>query len=234
MDLDVVDLFLENSFVPIYGITLVVAMVNYPKYFDTTLKYYPILLLYTFLNELLGDLIYKYDSFSLAFNNLYADNYMVIYNIYNVIFFLYFIYLFRSYIKSTVYRTIIKYAGLLFLIVSFVNPFFQNFFLEYQRMVFFVGAVVLIATIAVFLTESGKSQKRISRKNNILIWMGFGLLVYHIGYFPIKVLRFKNELEGLVDGPSMRRIHLLLVLFMYTCFIIGFVRMRGSLSKKLD
>lgn len=226
MEIHLVDSLLENSFVPIYGATLVVAMMRYPKYYDTSLKYFPILILYTFLNELLGELIFTYDSFSLAFNNLYSDNYLVIYNIYNIIFFLYFLYLFRSYIQNKKYKTLIKYAGLIFLIVSLINPFYQNFFLEYQRLIFFVGSFTLIGCIVLYLMDNSKHPKQ----NNILLWLGIGLLIYHLGYFPIKVLRYYNELEGIVENPNMRRIHLFLILVMYTSFIIGFIKMKGHLK----
>lgn len=226
MELRIVDSLLENSFVPIYGATLIIAMIRYPKYFDTSLKYFPILILYTFLNELLGELIFKYDSFSLAFNNLYSDNYLVIYNIYNIIFFLYFLYLFRSYIQNKKYKTLIKYAGIIFLIVCIVNPFYQNFFLEYQRLIFLVGSLTIMGCILLYLIDNSKKPKQ----NNILLWIGAGLLIYHIGYFPIKVLRYYNELEGIVENPNMRRSHLSLILIMYTSFIIGFIKMKGRLK----
>lgn len=230
MVLKVVDTFLENSFVPVYGITFIVAMVRYPKYFHTSLKYFPILLLYTFLNELLGDLIYKYDSFSLAFNNLYSDSYIIIYTIYNVGFFLYFFYLFRSYIQNLGFRTFIKYGSFLFLLACLINPFFQDLFNEYQYLIFFSGALILMFCIILYLQEQVKKPVRVI-KNNVLFWIAIGLLIYHMAYVPIKVLRYQNELTGITEEPYIRHIHLSLILIMYTCFLIGFIRMKKRLAK---
>ncbi|SHJ22009.1 hypothetical protein [Pseudozobellia thermophila] len=225
------DVFLENSFVPIYGITLVVAMVRYPKYFDTSLRYFPILLLYTFLNDLLGDLIYRYDSFSLAFNDLYNDYYFVIYNIYNIVFFLYFLYLFRNYIESRRFRKWIKHAALVFLIVSLINPFFQDFFLEYQYLTFFVGSIFIIICISRYLYEDYKNIKAGLKTMNVLFFIGTGLLIYHICYLPIKAIRYCNGIMGLLENPWLRRIHLILILIMYSLIIIGFLRMKKRLIR---
>lgn len=230
MDLKVVDIFLENSFVLIYAITLIVSLIRYPRYFDTSLKYFPILFLYTLLNELLGVLIYEYDSFSLAFNNLYSDNYIVIYTVYNIGFFLYFYYLFSWYIENTQYKAIIKYGSFLFIATCFINPFFQDIFNEYQYLIFFSGAFILILSLAMYLAEQ-ISNTTGKLKNNVLFWIALGLLLYHIGYVPIKFFRYLNELQNTIEQPYIKYIHLLLIIIMYICFIIGLLRMKKRLAK---
>lgn len=229
--LDILDNFLENSFVPIYGITLIVAMYRYPKYFDTTLKYIPILILYTFLNDLLGDLIYKYDAFSLTVNLLYNDYYFVIYNIYNIVFFAYFVFLFFQHIESLRCKKVIRLIGLLFLVVSLVNPLFQNFFLEYQYPTFFTGSILLIFCISRYLYEDYKERVAGVKEKNILFFLGWGLLIYHISYLPIKAIRFYNGITGNLEAPLLRRVHLILILVMYTLFIVGFLKMKKRLVR---
>lgn len=229
--LDILDNFLENSFVPIYGITLIVAMYRYPKYFDTTLKYIPILILYTFLNDLLGDLIYKYDAFSLTVNLLYNDYYFVIYNIYNIVFFAYFVFLFFQHIESLRCKKVIRLIGLLFLVVSLVNPLFQNFFLEYQYPTFFTGSILLIFCISRYLYEDYKERVAGVKEKNILFFLGWGLLIYHISYLPIKGIRFYNGITGNLEAPLLRRVHLILILVMYTLFIVGFLKMKKRLVR---
>ena len=206
-------------------------MIRYPKYFDTALKYFPILLLYTFLNDLLGTLIYKYDAFSLAFNSLYNEFYFVIYNIYNIVFFLYFLYLFRKYIENRKFRIAIKIAGFLFLAIALINPFFQDFFLEYQYLTFFIGTIFLIITTAQYLHEDWRNRKVGLKTMNILFWIGSGLLFYHLCYLPIKVIRYYNGIFGYSENPLLRPIHLTLILIMYILFIVGFVRMKKRLIR---
>lgn len=230
MELKILDSFLENSFVLIYAITLIVAMARYPKYFDTALKYFPILILYTFLNELLGELIHRYDTFSLAFNNLYSDTYIVIYTLYNIVFFLYFYFLFRTYTENTTHRTLIKYGGVFFIATCFINPIIQDIFKEYQYLIFFSGALILISCVLMYLKEQvGVTAGKL--KNNILFWIASGLLIYHIGYLPIKLHRYLNEQVGLTESPYLKYVHLLLIVTMYGSFIIGFLRMKKRLAK---
>lgn len=205
-------------------------MLRYPKYFETSLKYFPILILYTLFNELLGDLIYKYDAFSLAFNNLYSDNYIIIYTIYNVLFFTYFLYLYRFYVENSRFKTLIKYGGILFLATCIINPFFQNIYDQYQYLIFFVGAIMLIISVLFYLKEQVASNTQ-NLKDNVLFWIAIGLLFYHIGYIPIKVLRYQNELSGQNEMYFIRHVHFFLIVFMYTCFIIGFLRMKKRLAK---
>lgn len=224
------DTFLENSFVLIYGVTFVVSIIRYPKYFDTSLKYFPILILYTLLNEMLGVLIYNYDTFSLAFNNLYSDNYIIIYTIYNITFFLYFIYLFRYYVENLKAKAFIKYGSILFLISCFINPFFKNIFNEYQYLIFLTGSLILLICVGLYLREQIINSIG-NLKNSVLFWIATGLLVYHSGYIPIKLVRYHNELTGQTEEPYVRYIHLFLLITMYTCFIIGFIRMKKQLAK---
>lgn len=226
-----IDNFLENSFIPIYGITLIIAMYRYPKYFETSLKYIPILILYTFLNDLLGDLIYKYDAFSLTVNSLYNDYYYVIYNIYNIVFFIYFVFLFYHHIENLACKKVIKYIGLGFLVVSLINPLFQNFFLEYQYPTFFTGSILLIFCISRYLYEDFQERKAGVKKKNILFYLGWGLLIYHVCYLPIKLTRFYNGITDNLEAPFLRRIHLILILIMYTLFIVGFLKMKKRLVR---
>ncbi|KKN41600.1 hypothetical protein LCGC14_0721670 [marine sediment metagenome] len=205
-------------------------MMRYPKYFDTSLKYFPILILYTLLNELLGVLIYKFDTFSLEFNNMYSDNYIVIYTIYNILFFLYFFYLFRFYITNEAFKKLIKYGSMFFLATCLINPVFQNLYTQYQYFIFFSGALLLIMSVLLYIKEQKENGFQ-NLKNNVLFWIGLGLLLYHVGYIPIKVIRFQNELTGQTEISTLRTIHFMLLVFMYTCFIIGFLRLKKRLPR---
>ena len=126
MNLNTLDLILENSFIPFYGIALIFSFIKYSKYYDTPLRFFPIILLYTFLNEILGYLVWNYKEYALIFDAAYDWYNVVIYNIYNVFFFCYFFYLFWSYIENKKHRNIIRVGSFVFLLVAVINPFFQN------------------------------------------------------------------------------------------------------------
>ena len=147
MYLSLLDLILENSFIPFYGITLILSISRYSKYYDTPLKYLPIIVLYTFLNEILGYFVLNYEEYALIFDDAYDSYTVVIYNIYNVFFYCYFFYLFWSYIERKKHRDIIRIGGIVFLIVAAINPFFQNILIENQVLTYVVGGSVLILSV---------------------------------------------------------------------------------------
>ena len=223
--------FLENSFMPMYGITLLCALWQYPKYFDTPLKYFPVLLLYTFLNELLGRLIAKYEDYSVILSELYYNNNWLIYNIYNFIFFVYFYYVFWNSITTASYKKIIYFGGISFTIMSLLNPFFQNFLTTSQLYAYIIGSVVLIVAIILYIKEYKISSKYKSIKTDLLFWISVGLLIFNLGYTPIKIIRYHNAINNLNDLPLIRGTHLMLILITYCLFIIGFIKMRRGLPK---
>ena len=229
--MDFLNKFLENSFVPLYAITALLALVKYPKYYTTSLKYLPIIFAYTFFNELLGILILRNEEFSLFMNDRYSYYNVVIYNIYSIIFYLYFYYVFWDHLQNEKHKALVLRAGLLFIIVSIINPIFQNFMLEAQVYTYVVGALILLTCIVLYLLQLKKSGPTYSLKRDLLAWLSLGLSIFYIGYLPIKINRHYNAIHGLSEYVHLRKIHLSLILVMYTCFIIGFLRMRRRLSK---
>lgn len=221
---------LDNSFLILYAITVGVAIWRYPKYFDTPLKFFPILLMYTFLNELFGSIIYSQDDISLVLGPLFYNNW-IIFNIYNIVFFLYFYYIYWSYLKTGSHKKMVVIGALLFMTASFFNIFFQDFTYEPQLYAYITGGIVLIICIVLYALQLKQFTGNWFVPHNLICWLGLGMLVFYIGYVPIKILRQYNAAHELLEGPWVRSVHIALILIMYSCFIVGFVRMsRKSLS----
>lgn len=224
MDLNWFDLFLERSFLPLYGITVIVSILRYRKYYDTPLKYFPILLMYTFLNELLGALI-RYNEFEFVFNEVYRNNNLIIYNIYSIVFFLYFFYVYYMYIKEQLYRKIIAVGSGLFILVAILNPFFQAFLYESQVFTYLTGSLVLIVILLLFFIYTRETFGSWFRDRSIMSWLSLGMFIFYLLYMPIKWIRYERAAEQLNDIPMVRRLHLILILIMYCSIVIGFLRM---------
>jgi len=79
----------------IYVDTLFISLTTYEKYYNTALKYFPIIIAYTFFNEELGYLVRTYDEISFFQNIKYSNFNDVIYNIYAIIFFCFFYFVYR-------------------------------------------------------------------------------------------------------------------------------------------
>ncbi len=220
---------LEYSFLSMYGIALIASIYRYHKYFDTKLNYLPILFCYTLLNEILGYLTAHQPQFSFFSNDTFSYYNHIIYNVYNIIFYLYFFLIYRHYIKSNKIRDSISFAILCFLLVSLINPFFQNFLLSSQTFTYVVGGVILIVCIGFYLKELLKNKRVIFFDNNVLVWISSGLLVFYIGYLPIKVSRYIHFINQTTEAPNVRLAQYGLIILMYLLIIIGFIKQKKRL-----
>lgn len=216
---------MDNSYMILYFATVAVALYRYRRYFDTPLKFFPILLMYTFLNELFGKLIYDYEDVRLIMGPIFYNNW-IIYNIYNLIFYLYFYYIFRSYIKNEKHRKWISAGAVILLITSVINPFFQDFTYEPQLYAYIIGGIILIFCVILYALQLHESTGKWFSEYNLLSWISLGLFVFYAGYIPIKILRQYNAFWGHSEHPSVRTIHISLIIIMNVCFILGFLKMR--------
>lgn len=216
----------SNLYLPLYAITWILSIIKLPKYFDSTLKYLPIIIGYTLFNEILGALVYNIEDFTFFSELQYSSYTLLIYNLYDLIFFPFFFFVYWKSLHNNRVKKIIKYGGILFLIVFFINSLLVNplkFELWYA---YIFGGLMLIVSILAFLKSLIRNSSTSYISNNLLFWISVGLLIFHLGYLPITI--FKNSHLDLTisDYSSIRQVHIGLIIFMYGCFIIGFVKMK--------
>ena len=222
--LNLIDILLEFTFVPLYGITVVVALWRYPRYFDSIFKYLPVLLTYNFLNEVLGAIIKYYDEFDFVFKDVLTYNNWIIYNIYDIIFYLYFFYVYWLSTDQTKTKKFIIIGTSLFIAAAIVNPFIADFATRFQMLSYFTGALVLIATILMYFQYTKIKTGKWFTKKNLVSWLSLGILIFLAGYIPLIVLGH-FEIVPRENYQIIRRLHLLLIITMYGCFIAGFLKM---------
>jgi len=228
--LKLIDYILEHAYLLVYAATVVVALWRYPRYFDSIFKYLPILLMYTFLTELLGNIIKSNDDYDFVLSDVLEYNNWLVYNIYDIIFFLYFLYVYWLSIENIKYRKLIKVGGVLVIMASIINLFTADFQTQFQMITYFTGAIALIISIVFYFRELKSTKGKWLIQTNLLSWLSIGILVFLSGYLPIIILGHFNIVSG-ENYIIIRRFHLLLILIMYACFIIGFLRMsRKSIS----
>lgn len=220
------EILFQNAHRIFYGMALVMALIRYPRYFDTPLKYLPILLMYTFLNEMLGYLVKYNEEIRFVWADFYSTYNVVIYNVYNLIFFSYFYFVFWSYISSKKSKKFIIIGAIVLLIVSAVNLFLQNVMFSPQTYAYVFGGILLIACVFLYFAELWKKYQTWFLKRDLLSWLGLGIILFYSGYLPIKILRHYNDINGLIEPPYVRTIQIILVLAMYSSFILGFLFMR--------
>tara|TARA_R110002020_G_scaffold91560_3_gene222436 strand:+ start:43224 stop:43925 length:702 start_codon:yes stop_codon:yes gene_type:complete len=225
MDWIRIDEFLLDACIPMYGITLALALWRYPYYFDTPLRFYPILLFYTFLNEILGAAVKNSKEFILVTHEFYRSYNWVIYNVYTVVFYLYFFFIFWKLGSSVHYKKWIVFSASIFMATVITNPFLQHILVP-QVYTYSVGGILLIICILLYLINT--KLKAITLSEKFVLWLCAGVLLFYTGYIPIKILRYYYTMEDIHEPSIIRRIHLLLILGMYSLISIGFIRMRRN------
>jgi hypothetical protein len=223
---EILNIFQEYYFLWIYGITLMVALWRYPRYYDTPLKFFPVLLLYTLLNETFGALIYLNEQIRLIFSDFFSFYNWAIFNIYGIIFYLFFFYVYWCYITRKAHKKLILYASGLYIIASIINPFFQNFILESQLYAYILGALLLICMGFLYFLDLKTNYGSWFLKKDLLSWLSAGVIIFYIGYIPIKILRHYEVFDTPGEALLIRNMHWGLILLMYACFVVGFLLMR--------
>jgi len=214
----VLDFLKNNYFLVFYAIAMVLSVIKYRRYFDSVLKYLPIIIAYTLLTEILGFLIRDVEEFQLIYEEGYSYYNQLIFNILDIIFFLYFYYVFWSTTQRIGNRKFIKYGALIFIIACFANPYFQDITVFPQLYAIISGSIVLIIAVILYLKETGVKKER------LLFWISLGLLAFYTFYPMIMSIGLINY--DLYETFQLKHLHRILIVIMYCCFIIGFMRMK--------
>ena len=202
-----------------YAITWIIASTHYKKYFDTALKYFPILIAYTFFNELLGWAIKHYNDYQIVFIQKFSYYNILIYHIYYYIFFIYFLSVYISVFKNEQLKKWGRIGILLFIITSIANAIYLNPLLKPQIFSFVCGSILLISSTVIHLIQLIRESDSRKPKFNLLFWTSLGLLIYHVFYLPLKILRHYDIYTYL----KFQNLHIALIFLMYILFCIGFI-----------
>ena len=213
----------ENYFIALYAVALLLSIIRYNRYFDSLLKYLPMIIAYTLISEILGLVIREYDDIQIVYLEGYSFYNMLIFNIFDIIFFLYFFHVYRNAISIFKFKNWIKYGAILFIVCSIINPFIQNFLLYAQMMASTIGSIVLIFSILLYFLDK-KVITNVPNRQNLLFWISWGLLLFYI-FYPFILLLGYFDYE-LYKQFHVKIVHHILIAVMYSCFILGFLFMR--------
>lgn len=227
---EMLDIILRNSFLYVYGASIFFALFSYSKYFDSSLKYLPILLAYTFLNELLGSLIRQNPDFNPVISGFYASYTRVFYNIYVSIFILYFLFIYYNFFKNDNYKKIIKLLSISYIVSVIICLFFQDYMIEFQLYPTIYGSVILTYCSIQYLIKQPRTLRLKFAEESLLFWLSIGLLMFTLGVMPILIYNSTLDFQDKEVYFKLKRVHIIIVDVMYCCFIYGFIQMKGKLK----
>ncbi len=205
------ELLKSDFYLAFYALAMILSFLKYRWYYDTLLKFLPIIIGYTLLSEVLGVLIRDYEGFQLVYMEGYNHYNQIVFNIYYFIFFLYFYYVFWKTLDAD---KIIKYGTLSYIFFSLVNCFFQNPAILPLWQSHIIGCLVLVYCSIQYL------QKSWSGRRNLLFWISLGLLAFYLLY-PVILLTGFLDYE-IYQKMKFRKVQHVLIAIMYSCFCYGF------------
>jgi len=226
-----VEILKNNFFLLFYAVAFALALTKLPKYYDSILKYFPILIAYTLCTEFLGMFVLNYDDINLVFKKGFLNHTKIIYNIYDIIFFTYFYYLYWNSISNQQIKKLIKYGAVLFLISMLINILIKDPFIYDMWYAYTFGVFLLIVAICYYLYAIRKDSFTL-KFSNLLFWISIGTLVFHMGYLPIMIIQSNSTGLSMENARLLRYTHLSLIVIMYVCYIIGFLVMKRMPSMK--
>ncbi|WP_394747024.1 hypothetical protein [Spongiimicrobium salis] len=228
-----IEIIQKNYFIILYSIALVFSIVRYRYYYESPLKFFPIIIAYTLLNEILGGLIKHIDIFQIIYIDLeqHSQYNKLIYNIFDIIFFLYFFYVFWRSMHKEIHKNYVKYGAVLFSVISIVNISFEDIFLSTPMYCIFSGSLILLGITILYLKQVQKATRIIkSRYNILMLWICIGFLIFY-PFYPFLVYIIENDPQIYYEYHILTILHILIVC-MYTCFILGFLRMtKGRIAQ---
>ncbi len=208
-----------------YAVTLALSVARFPRYFDTPMRYLPILFAYTLLTETIGLIIRDSDDFSIVIHELYYNNNWLIFNIYLLIYFGFFFYIYHRYITTVAFRGL-KIAGLgFFIAVCIFNAWQYDFTTVSQVWSFWAGSLVTGVMAVLYLMQEWRYGDRPRLKHNLLIWLSLGFLIFNLGYMVVRYLKFLVVHDGMEYYGWIHPLYVGLIYVEYACFITGLVLM---------
>lgn len=214
-----IDNLIEHFYLPLYLVTWIVAVVRYRTYFDTPLKYLPMIIIYTFFTELLGVLIKYNNNFQFFSDDRYTWHNVIIYNIYQLVFFLFFFEVYRKILKNKISKKIISYFNVVCILSYIVNAFISNPLHNQTTYAHIVGSLMLLFILIQYLREKLKENYAQPLMYNLMFWISIGLLIFYIAFpFILITYLFKVDIWFLV---YFRPILLSSIALMYGLIIFG-------------
>lgn len=223
------EVFKQQYFMLFYLIALILALKRYNLYYDTHLKFLPILITYTLSSEVLGYIIRNVEDVQIIYEEKYTYYNTAIFNIFDIVFFLYFLFVFKNSINEVKSKKIINFGIVLFILTSFINLFIQDFRTEPQSFAIIIGCITLIYASFTYIIKLFKKNQLIPPYRNLLFWISIGLIIFY-SLYPISMYLVSYKYD-LFKTYNLSSYHHITIATMYGFFIIGFIVMKRTIKK---
>lgn len=203
-----------------YLLALVVSLINYKKFVDTPLRFFPLLIAYTLFNEILGYFILNFEEFSFFDQKEYHWHNVIIYNIYHMVFLAYLFWLYYKVVRAKMYRSIIGIGAFVTFLSYGISLFFQDALHSNLYYADCISSLVLLVIILLHFKKLKQSKGGVNRFN-LMVWINWGLLVFNV-FFPFYILNGYLNVDFYLEY-HLRQVLWGVICVMYGLFTIGFL-----------
>jgi hypothetical protein len=163
-----------------------------------------------------------YDFFSFLKDSVFKNNKWV-YNFYSLVSASFYTYYFGSFIKSKIWKLILKFLFIAFIVSSILNLIFSDvFFEEDSKYVNLGGTFLIFFAVTLFYFELLKSDRLLNLRRFLPLYVSIGVMIFYLCVTPLSIFSdyFNSENSLFVK----LQVHLILFsnIFMYSFFILGF------------
>lgn len=214
----------DAYFMILYFIALILSIVKYHLYYNSILKYLPILIAYTFLTETLGLIVKEIKEIQIIYQEDYNQYNAIIFNFFDIVFFIYFFYIYYHAIDNSLHQKTLKYGCILFIISSILNLFIQDFYIDPQNYSIIIGSILLLYSTGIYLNKIYKEAYKSYIHTNLLFWISIGIFFFYL-FYPITMYLLTYRYDFFMDYNIINYHHASIGV-LYMCFIIGFYLMK--------
>lgn len=193
-------------------VTAIIGTAYFYKYRKSILKHFLIYLWFIVFIEYAAYIMREYFEVT---NNSWWFNFFYVVN------FTYLLYLYKSVVRNPIKKKTIRYAIAIYIATFVINGFFENYLVEHQTIPFVVGSCLLILAIILYFAEILGSEKVLYAKKNLLFWISIGLLLFYVGYIPLRITI--NYYAGIGKLNPLYSILYILIIVSNICFMTGFI-----------
>lgn len=216
--------FKENYFMFVYAITFVISLTTYRKYYDTVLRYFPMLIAYTLFNEILGYLVRNYDDISFYKNLKYNNVNEIIYNIYAVVFFGFFYHVYWRLISNDKHKHWVVVGSLITFLSYLISALYQNPIATNLFYALAIGSWILVFCVILYYNDKITQHQHLFQPYNLMFWVSLSLLVFYLVFPILFLIGYTNY--AMWDQYELRAVLRGLIVIMYSILIIGFWKSR--------
>ncbi|SDR67889.1 hypothetical protein [Gramella sp. MAR_2010_147] len=176
----------------------------------------------------------EYEYFGFIKETSFRRNYWL-YNIRNVLEYLVFILFFFSQLKTTKFKKVLQITGFLFIPAMILNLMISEVYFEaYSQFTSLVSTFMYVILIFRYFYEMLQSEEILNFYKSMPFYFSVAVVLWYLAITPFLIYSKFYEAPNMEFVKMQRLILLIMNIFMYSCFIFGFVYCSGKNNSRIS